>query len=295
MLRSAAATLALLLSVLCIMNARPALADDGPVIGGHCEGESSWVTVCRQDPGTSSGHGKTPRASGKHSNGESKPRPQTCAVERLDPQPPASDPVWKGHKPGDGAIYARVCLGDVLGRAAGADMFPDVFWSPKTPAVHVDPEQLAREAVDRMLLTGPDIASPTPAGRYLVGMPVWMWVNRSPTTYGPNTASASLAGVTVTATAKVTKIDWNTGDGITRTCQGPGTKYTAAYGKQDSPTCGHTYTRTSASRQRGTFTVTATAAWTVDWQVDGAGESGQFTQIRQSHEQVAIGELQVVR
>ncbi|WP_261386603.1 ATP/GTP-binding protein [Streptomyces sp. BK340] len=216
-------------------------------------------------------------------------------MERLDPQPPASDPVWKGHKPGDGAIYARVCLSDALGQAAGADALPGVFWAAEAPAVNVDPEQLAREAVDRMLLTGPDIASPTPTGRYLVGMPVWMWANQGPTTYGPNTASASLAGVTVTATAKVTRIDWAMGDGGTVTCQGPGTKYVASYGKQDSPTCGHTYTRTSASRHGGKYTVAATAIWTVDWQVNDGGETGQFTEVRQSQEQVAVGELQVVR
>ncbi|WP_460120339.1 hypothetical protein [Streptomyces phaeofaciens] len=57
-----------------------------------------------------------------------------------------------------------------------------------------------------MKLAGPDIASPRATGKYLVGMPMWMWVNQSATTYGPNTASASAGGVTVTATAKVSKI-----------------------------------------------------------------------------------------
>jgi hypothetical protein len=146
-----------------------------------------------------------------------------------------------------------------------------------------------------MLLTGPDIASPRAAGKYIVGVPMWMWVNESPTTYGPNTASASLAGVTVTATAKVTKIDWDMGDGNAVTCQGPGTAYQASYGKQESPTCGHTYNRTSASQSGRKYSVNATATWTVDWQVDGGGETGQFTETRQSQAQVAIGELQVVR
>lgn len=216
-------------------------------------------------------------------------------MERLDPQPPASDPVWDGHKSGDGAIYTRVCLSDVLGAAAGAQIVPQVFWAAEAPAANVDPEQLAREAVDRMLLTGPDIASPRAAGKYIAGLPMWMWVNESPTTFGPNTASASLAGVTVTAKAKVTKVDWKMGDGSTVTCQGPGTAYQASYGKQESPTCGHTYTSTSAPQPGGRYTVTATSTWTVDWQVNGGGETGQLTAIRQSQEQVAIGELQVVR
>ncbi|MFD4588283.1 ATP/GTP-binding protein [Streptomyces sp. NPDC058434] len=158
----------------------------------------------------------------------------------------------------------------------------------------IDPAVVAQQAVDKMRLTGPDIASPRPAGKYIVGVPVWMWVHQSPTTYGPNTASATAGGVTVTATAKVTKLVWKMGDGSTVTCNGPGTPYKASYGKQDSPTCGHTYTRTSASRSGGTYALTATSTWTVDWQVSGSGEAGQLTEIRQSQEQVAIGELQVV-
>ncbi|MEU1034497.1 ATP/GTP-binding protein [Streptomyces mirabilis] len=216
-------------------------------------------------------------------------------MQRLDPQPPANDPVWKGHNPGDGAIYTRVCLSDALGAAAGAQIVPQVFWAAAAPAVNVDPEQLAREAVDRMLLTGPDIASPRAAGKYIVGVPMWIWVNESPTTFGPNSASATLAGVTVTAKAKVTKTDWTMGDGSAVTCLGPGTTYEASYGKQESPTCGHTYTSTSASQTGSKYGVTATATWTVDWQVNGGGETGQFTETRQSQAQVAIGELQVVR
>ncbi|MFJ9380511.1 ATP/GTP-binding protein [Streptomyces sp. NPDC101455] len=281
-------------AMLYVLPAASASADDDPVIGGDCSGASSYVTVCEQQPGTSDGQSQsgdqTDKGSGKDTT------PQVCSVERLDPQPPASDPTWDGHKPGDGAIYTRVCLSDALGAAAGAQIVPQVFWAAEAPAVNVDPEQLAREAVDRMLLTGPNIASPRTAGQYLVGVPMWMWVNESPTTYGPNTASASLAGVTVTATAKVKKINWSLGDGSTVTCSGPGTEYAATYGKEVSPTCGHTYSRTSASQTGGKYALTATATWTVNWQVvGGAGEAGQFTETRQSQTQVAIGELQVVR
>ncbi|WP_306944490.1 ATP/GTP-binding protein [Streptomyces phaeochromogenes] len=284
-------------AALCALAALPAHAEDDPVIGGDCDGASSFVTVCRQEGGTPGGQGQTgdQPGTGARTGNDGKPRPQTCAVERLDPQPPASNPIWNGHKPGDGAIYTRVCLNDALGAAAGAQIVPQVFWAAEAPAVNVDPEQLARQAVDRMLLTGPDIASPRAAGKYIVGVPMWMWVNESPTTYGPNTASASLAGVTVTAKAKVTEIDWAMGDGNAVTCRGPGTVYQASYGKQESPTCGHTYSRTSASRSGGKYSVNATATWTVDWQVNGGGEAGQFTETRQSQAQVAMGELQVVR
>ncbi|MFI6494310.1 ATP/GTP-binding protein [Streptomyces sp. NPDC050564] len=296
MLRRLRLTVLLSTAVISAAAATPAAADDDPVIGGACPGTSKFVTVCRQEPGSPGTSGKQDGSSDKDSGkGNGKPSPQTCAVERLDPQPPASDPVWGGHKPGDGAIYERVCFSDALGAAAGANVVPQVFWAAQAPAVNVDPEQLAREAVDKMLLTGPSIASPRAAGKYIVGVPLWMWVNQTPTTYGPNTASAGLAGVTVTATAKVSKIVWKLGDGESVACNGPGTPYEASFGKQESPTCGHTYTRTSASQSGGKYAVTATATWTVDWQVaGGGGQTGQFTEVRQSQMQVAIGEVQVV-
>ncbi|MGW4560999.1 ATP/GTP-binding protein [Streptomyces sp. NPDC004561] len=282
--------------------ASPTFASDDPVIGGNCAGTYKFVTVCEQQPSSPGGShqqgGSPAKGSGK---GSSKPAPQLCDVERLDPQPPADDPVWQGHKPGDGAIYTRACVGDVAAGAAaatliGAPLVPQTFWAAAAPKANVDPEQLAREAVDKMLLTGPSIANPRAAGRYVVGMPMWMWVNQGPTTYGPNSASASLAGVTVTATAKVSSISWDMGDGTDAVvCNGPGTKYEASMGKAPSPNCGHVYDKASTSETGGKFHGTATATWTVDWTVTaGPGENGEFTQTRQSAFTVDVREVQVL-
>jgi hypothetical protein len=198
---------------------------------------------------------------------------------------------WDGKSPKDGAVYERACK-----TGPGGTPVYSYFVAERAPNVPaIDPETVARQAVSKMKLSGPDIASPRSAGKYLVGVPTWMWVSKSPTTFGPNTTSASAGGVTVTATAKVTRIVWTMGDGASVTCDGPGTPYVASYGNQDSPTCGHTYARTSASQPGGKYLVTATSTWTVNWQVDGDGGAGQFTETRQSNVQVPIGELQVVR
>ncbi|MFF9451134.1 ATP/GTP-binding protein, partial [Streptomyces althioticus] len=157
----------------------------------------------------------------------------------------------------------------------------------------VDPAVVAQQVVDKMRLEGPDIASPRAAGTYTVGVPMWMWVNQSATTYGPNTASASAGGVTVTATAKVSKIVWQMGDGSAVTCVGAGTPYKGSSDMTESPTCGHRYSKTSGDAPGGRYSVTATSTWTIDWQ--GGGQSGQLEEIRQSDTQVAVGELQVVR
>lgn len=281
-----------------VLPADTAVADEGN--SGICPGQSSYVTVCRHEPGKG-GHepsrGRSANGTGQASGRKDSLGPQLCAVERLDPQPPASDPLWKGHKAGNGAIYTRVCLVEDAGQAAlgGAlGAVPQVFWAAEAPEVDVDSEALARQAVDSMLLTGPDIASPRSAGRYTVGVPTWMWVVPSPTTFGPNTASASLAGVTVSATAKVTSIRWSMGDGTTVTCRGAGTKYKAAYGMAKSPDCGHLYRVPSKDRAGGRFQGTATATWTVEWHVTGGGEAGEFTETRASDFTVAVGEMRVL-
>ncbi|MFB7755095.1 ATP/GTP-binding protein [Streptomyces sp. NPDC056121] len=209
----------------------------------------------------------------------------------MEPQPPAGDPKWEGHKPGDGAVYTRVCLG-----GPNAQPALDIFWAGNPPGANaIDPAVVAQMAVDKMRLSGPDIASPRAAGKYTVGVPVWLWVHQSPSTFGPNSATASAGGVTVTATAKVKRIVWRLGDGSTVTCAGPGTPYKASYGMKDSPSCGHRYTKTSADAPGAKFALTATSTWVVDWQVaGGGGETGQLTEVRQSQAQVAVGEVQVV-
>ncbi|WP_239471463.1 ATP/GTP-binding protein [Streptomyces sp. NEAU-S7GS2] len=209
-------------------------------------------------------------------------------MEKLKPQPPADSVMWNGHHPGDGgAIYTRECFtGNRIGSVGP-------FWSAKDPGAQtVDPAVVARQAVDRMRLSGPDIQSPRADGRYVVGMPMWLHVGQSPTTFGPNSASAAAGGVQVTATAKVVRIRWSMGDGSSVVCQGPGAVYRPSDGKRPSPDCGHVYRRTSAGQDDKRYTLTATSTWQVDW--NGAGQQGQFTETRSAQVRVPVGELQAL-
>ncbi|MGP4009959.1 ATP/GTP-binding protein [Streptomyces sp. 4N124] len=219
-----------------------------------------------------------------------------CKYTEIDPEPPASaGEPWKGADPKKSDLYFYSCW-DTTKPAGEQQQNLDGFVvvpQGQPPAPQVDPQELAQQAVDSMTLLGPDIASPKAAGKYTVGVPMWMWVNQSATAYGPNTASASAGGITVTATAKVSKIVWEMGDGSSVTCNGPGTPYQASEGMAQSPTCGHVYSKTSGGSQGGKYLVTATSTWTIDWQ--GGGAAGQLTEVRQTNVQVAIGELQVVR
>lgn len=205
-------------------------------------------------------------------------------MERLEDQPPPGS-LWYA---GEGkTAYTRTCPSGVTTGLAVEE--------GEDPPPAIDPAVVAQQAVDQMKLAGPDIASPRAAGKYVVGVPMWLWVHQSPTTYGPNTASATAGGVTVTATAKVTKVVWRMGDGATETCVGPGTPYKKSFGMKESPTCGHRYTKTSTKASGGKFELNATSTWAIDWQVaGGGGEAGELTEIRQNQVQVAVGELQAV-
>ncbi|MEU8951610.1 ATP/GTP-binding protein [Streptomyces sp. NPDC048489] len=270
---------------LVVAGAGTAHAGDGdPDVGaGSCHVIKFCVSA-----GTQGHHGHQADQAG-NAHGDSSDTDVKCRYVKVDPKPPADFPAWHGADPDKSDLYFYSCSD------GGADN-PDGFVAVpqgQNPQPQANPRELAQRAVDSMTLLGPDIASPRAAGRYTVGVPVWMWVNRSATTYGPNTASATAGGVSVTATAKVSKIVWQMGDGTSVTCHGPGTPYRASVGMAQSPTCGHLYSTTSAGAVHGRFRVRATSTWTIGWQ--GGGAAGQLTEVRQTNVQVAVGEVQVVR
>ncbi|MGW7127933.1 ATP/GTP-binding protein [Streptomyces bobili] len=266
-------------------------AKDDPAGGSaHC-GQFTCqveVDVPGQAGGQAGGSGST-GGTGSSDGGDPSDE-KVCTYKLADPQPLAGSLDWEGHEPGDGAVYEQTCG---WGGVADDTIVRMVWLADPPPQETVDPAVLAQRAVDSMVLLGPDVASPRGSGKYTVGVPMWMWVNQSATTYGPNSASASAGGITVTAIAKVSKIVWAMGDGASVTCTGPGTPYTSSAGMAQSPTCGYVYSKISGSAQSGKFPVTATSTWTINWQ--GGGQAGQLTEVRQTNVQVAVGEVQVVR
>jgi hypothetical protein len=137
------------------------------------------------------------------------------------------------------------------------------------------------------------VPEPKPGRIGLVGMPTWMWVAQpSANTWGPITRTASAGGVTVTATAKVSKVVWSMGDGSSVTCTSPGTPYQDSYGKRSSPECGHTYTRTSLGQPGDAYHVSATSYWVVTWA--GGGQTGIIDLDFTANTQIKVGEMQVL-
>lgn len=243
--------------------------------------------------GTGPGGGVNDAATGGGGGGDSNPMIQIngswCFPAGLaSPQPPKTDPIWKGHT--DGAIY--LCEVSATSGRGGLLVAPITlqYWALAAPPPPPDPQVLARRAVASMTLSAITIGmvpEPVPGRVGLVGMPNWMWV-QDPTqhTWGPITRSASAGGWTVTATARVAQVMWDMGDGQVVSC-GAGTPYVDSYGKAPSPTCGHVYTR------QGRYTVRATSHWVITWA--GIGQAGTITMDLSQNASVTIGEAQVLK
>lgn len=259
-----------------------------------------WVCTGVDTPAEEGGEGQgggggEPAQSG--GGGEEEEDPNTCSVVLADPQPPAGHPWWDGHDPETTTMYVEVCNWGSAPRPGAMGAVAErpilVVEGEDAPEAAPSPAQLAQQAVDRMLLEGPDIGiAPRPDGEGTVGVPVWMWTAEGPTTTGPNTSSASAGGITVTAVATAESITWDMGDGTEVTCTPPGTPYEASAGMAASPDCGHSYSAASDDQPGGKYTVTATTTWRVPW--EGGGQQGVITTTRSSSTTLTIGELNVL-
>ncbi|MFC7915410.1 hypothetical protein [Streptomyces sp. NPDC057386] len=222
-----------------------------------------------------------------------------CYWEILEPQPAkdAADWEWGTAAPDSDAERAKGKVYNVTCPGAGRELMGGSTWSLNPPPGFgggPTAEELAQEAIKKMRLLGADIRTAPGAGKTgLVGMPVWIWNNKTLRTWGPITDSASAPGITVTATATVKKIEYVMGDGGTEVCTTAGTPYEKRFGGRPSPDCGYLYTKTSASQPDNAFTVKATTTWVVHWV--GGGQEGDITTTREAEPaQITIGEAQAV-
>jgi hypothetical protein len=150
-------------------------------------------------------------------------------------------------------------------------------------------ERAAELAIERLALPDPVIGLSPPAGQ-LVGVPTWLWV----ADWSTHTASAAVAGVTSTVTARPTSATWDLGDGSSIACPGPGTAYDPSRPPDTQRTdCAHTFVWPS-SHPRGSRAVTVTLTYAVSWAAStgGGGELGSVT--RSATVPVDVAEVQAV-
>lgn len=137
------------------------------------------------------------------------------------------------------------------------------------PPTQPAPIVLARTARQSLILPSPQIRSnPAQTDLQLTRLPTWLWISHA--VWAARSKTASVPGESVTATAAPASVTWHPGDGSTVVCKGPGTPYNSASNPSSpSPTCGHTYTTSSAGQPHGQYRATATIEWVVTWHATG--------------------------
>lgn len=157
----------------------------------------------------------------------------------------------------------------------------------------IDPVVIVRSALARLPIPMPEAKiGPDPSlnewNMAAVGYPLWLWVD------GTEQYSTIITedGITLTLTANRQSTRFSTGDGNTKTC-GAMTPWTENVEPgTPSPTCGHLYEKPSLPG--GTYGVTATTVWNVEWTALGQSGTLPFERTGPATE-LPVGELHAVR
>lgn len=195
------------------------------------------------------------------------------------------DLINTGLEPGKD-VYVMRCTT----RSGRSSLFTQYSPDPAPPPPN--PEMLARRAVDSMQLKPIDMGvfprtvEENPEAMAVIGLNTWLWAKKpKANTWGPISATASLDGYSVTATAGVRHVIWDMGDGGSVKC-GKGQPWRRTWPNAPSPNCNYVYEIPNL------YTVTATSHWLVRW--EGIGEKGSFPLEVSDTRTLDVGELQVV-
>jgi hypothetical protein len=252
-----------------------ASASDGGGVGASCSSSQSGCTVTAQDPGESASGGGTDTGASGSTSGSSSGGGSSAATEKCWSVTPTAAQLaaYGSPKPPSGKGHWVIDLCQIPG--AVAVVTNTLRWQADGKPALPDPAVLAAQAESKLTLVKPTVdSSPAPGKAQVVQLPTWAWMPRAQ--WAPITATASVPGESVTATATPDQLSFSWGDGTSSTCQGPGTPYVAGASDASaaSPTCGHTYRITSATAPGQQFSVTATLSWKITW--NGGGQSGTF-------------------
>jgi hypothetical protein len=179
----------------------------------------------------------------------------------------------------------RATLPAMLGTAPGN--------TPGAVQITLTPEQVAYIAFARLHLEPlkPIIGPPPELNRWklaAVGYPLWL---SGAGNAHPPVVSDQVFNLLVRLEARVTGVDFLMGDGHVISCDGTGTRWTAAVTPgQKSPTCGYQYAKPSLPD--GNYTVTARTHWDVGWTINN--QTGVIRMIQASSIELPVGELQVL-
>lgn len=191
----------------------------------------------------------------------------------------------------------RLGPGGPIPGALGQVRIPNIPAPPNPPAPAADPAIVAQRAIELLGLRGPTIHT-SATDTTFVGVPLWLWTDQGAAATGPISATATAGTASVTATGRLTAIEWTPGPpGAQLRCAGPGAPWNGQPGP--SPDCGYTYQQRSLpERTHGTgrWPITATGVWQVTWTGTSAGVpvTGAETLRIPTATSLAVGEIQVL-
>ena len=255
------AVIPLLLTVLC-SRAGAAWADDNLPTGTT----TCTVASCKVAAVSTTVQGARPVhvSAAMPKGGDSAP---VCTVE------PSGALITVGN--GAKGYLDRLVCGSGQTPTAADPSIPLFVVQGEAPQVAADPVVVAHQAYTELSPPRPVVVL-NPASFRVVGVPTWLWLD--PAEWSPQKATASVPGVTVTATATPVSVSWDLGEsGQLVLCHGPGTAFTSRSNPDAaSPDCGYVYRRPSSGQPDGRFTVRATIHWQVVWRARGTSQQGVF-------------------
>jgi hypothetical protein len=178
----------------------------------------------------------------------------------------------------EGRMYTRYCqVGPNRWESQGV-----YTYTPGGPGEVLAPVDVARQALAKITVPDPvPLTSPGVGVPQIVGLPTWLWVD--PATWQPLSDSATVGGMTITATVTPTHITWDMGEGRGKdpvTCDGPGTPYDPDGPDSQRTDCSYTYQFVSDDQGGGVYHAHAIMVWEVSW--SGGGATGTLTPIQRT-------------
>jgi len=190
-----------------------------------------------------------------------------CYYRLAVPQPPASDPAWHGHRPGEGAVYEATCP-NTPGTGGGAVWMRNP--PPGSGGTLPPAATLAERALSRLPFPAARVAT-APSEHTYVNFATFLWIPAAQ--WRSLSATAAIGGRSVTLTATPIGVSWDMGEGDLR-CAGPGTPWDPAGPDGQTSSCSYSY-RASSTGQPGSgndrgYVVRATVTYLLHWQCAGS-------------------------
>ena len=179
---------------------------------------------------------------------------------------------------GTGAWYQKYCKGGTV--------FGGTFYIRPT-----NPLELLAQA-RKYLALPPPTPRLSPIDDQIVNLPSWIWIDAG--AWQTLTSTVAVPDVSVTVTARPTRMIWTPGDGSSVTCDGPGVPWTPST-VGSAPSCTHTFTHSSAGQPGLAYSSSLTVVWSASWTTTGAAGGGDLGTInRTTTFPLRVGEVQTV-